>query len=229
MSFRHDFIGMSQIAEWIMFIEIRIPLNHTIERDVFACIVDTPITLTLQSSFCIYTTCQKIRLLYRFSCQPCAGNGLLNNKRMWGPKGLAAMPWDGGCLWHSYCWNGPEQWTAIVFPIYSVLYKLDPSLKEASNDLGAGWWQTFCRITLPLSLPGIIAGVQLCFTLSLGAFVTPSLLGGGRVLVLPLIIYRNIEDINWPLGTVAGMALLLLAIITVMIFDRTLKRYTEAE
>jgi putative spermidine/putrescine transport system permease protein len=117
----------------------------------------------------------------------------------------------------------------MVFPIYSVLFKLDPSLKEASNDLGAGWWRTFTKVTLPLSLPGIIAGVQLCFTLSMGAFVTPSLLGGGRVLVLPTLIYRNVEDINWPLGSVASMSLLLLAILAVMIFDRVLKRYTPAQ
>lgn len=116
----------------------------------------------------------------------------------------------------------------MVFPIYSVLLKLNPALKEASSDLGASWWKTFTRVTLPLSMPGVIAGAQMCFTLTMGAFVTPSLLGGGRVQVLPLFIYRNVLDINWPMGAVAGMVLLALAILTVMIFDRVLKYYTPA-
>ena len=51
----------------------------------------------------------------------------------------------------------------VVFPIFSSLTRLDPELKEAAEDLGAGWWTTFRRITFPLSLPGVVAGAQICF------------------------------------------------------------------
>ena len=110
----------------------------------------------------------------------------------------------------------------MVFTIYSVLLKINPFLKEASNDLGAGWFQTFFRVTLPLAMPGVIAGAQLCFTMTLGAFVTPALLGGGRVMVLPTLIYRSIIDLNWPLGTVAGVALLGIAVLSVVSFNKAL-------
>jgi len=115
----------------------------------------------------------------------------------------------------------------VVFPIFSSLTRLDPALKEAAEDLGAGWWTAFRRVTLPLSLPGVVAGAQICFTLALGAFVTPSMLGGGRVLVLPLQIYNATSDINWPVAAVGGMALLIISMVAVAGFNRLLK-YSEA-
>ncbi|MBO6727707.1 MAG: ABC transporter permease [Rhizobiaceae bacterium] len=114
----------------------------------------------------------------------------------------------------------------VVFPIFSTMTRLDPTLREAAMDLGAGWWTTFRRVTFPLTLPGLVAGMQICFTLALGAFVTPSLLGGGRVLVLPLQIYTATADINWPLAAVGGIVLLALAMVTVLISNRLL-RYSE--
>jgi len=114
----------------------------------------------------------------------------------------------------------------VVFPIYSTMMRLDPTLREAAMDLGAGWWTTFRRVTFPLTLPGLLAGAQISFTLALGAFVTPQLLGGGRVLVLPLQVYTATTDINWPLAAVGGIALMLLAMITVAISNRLL-RYSE--
>lgn len=114
----------------------------------------------------------------------------------------------------------------VVFPIYATMTRLDPTLREAAMDLGAGWWTTFRRVTFPLTLPGLLAGAQIAFTLALGAFVTPQLLGGGRVLVLPLQVYRATTDINWPLAAVGGMALLLLALVTVVLSNRLLK-YAE--
>ena len=114
----------------------------------------------------------------------------------------------------------------VVFPIYSTMTRLDPTLREAAMDLGAGWWTTFRRVTFPLTLPGLLAGAQIAFTLALGAFVTPQLLGGGRVLVLPLQVFTATTDINWPLAAVGGIALLILAMITVTVSNRLL-RYSE--
>ena len=114
----------------------------------------------------------------------------------------------------------------VVFPIFSSLTRLDPELKQAAEDLGAGWWTTFRRITFPLSLPGVVAGAQICFTLALGAFVTPAMLGGGRVLVLPLQVYNATSEINWPVAAVGGMTLLIVSMIAVAGFNRLLK-YSE--
>lgn len=94
-------------------------------------------------------------------------------------------------------------------------------------DLGAGWVRTFGRITLPLTLPGVVAAVQIAFTLALGAFVTPAMLGGGRVLVLPLQVYNATADINWPVAAVGGLVLLVIAVLVVALCNRLL-RYSEA-
>ena len=114
----------------------------------------------------------------------------------------------------------------VVFPIFSSLVRLDPELKQAAEDLGAGWWTTFRRVTFPLSLPGAVAGAQICFTLALGAFVTPAMLGGGRVLVLPLQVYNATSEINWPVAAVGGMTLLIISMVAVAGFNRLLK-YSE--
>lgn len=114
----------------------------------------------------------------------------------------------------------------VVFPIFSTMVRLDPALPDAARDLGAGWWTRFRRITLPLTLPGLIAGAQICFTLALGAFVTPAILGGGRVLALPLEVYRATTDIDWPTAAVGNMILLALAFAAVAIFNRLI-RFSE--
>ena len=111
----------------------------------------------------------------------------------------------------------------VVFPIFGSLVRLDPALAEAATDLGAGWWTVFRRITFPLSLPGLIAGTQICFTLALGAFVTPALLGGGHVLVLPLEIYQATSNIDWPLASVGNLALLIMAFVVVSAFNRLIR------
>lgn len=111
-----------------------------------------------------------------------------------------------------------------IFPIYSVMGRLDLSLKEAAHDLGAGWWDTFVRITLPLTMPGVVAGTLICFTLALSAFVTPRLLGGGRVQVLPLMVYNHTVQINWPNGAVSGLTLLLLSLAAVGALNTLLRK-----
>lgn len=111
-----------------------------------------------------------------------------------------------------------------IFPIYSVLGRLDPTLKEASRDLGAGWWNTFKCITLPLSMPGVVAAALICFTLALSAFVTPQLLGGGRVQVLPLTVYNSTVEINWPAGAVAGITLLVLSMLAIWLLNGAMRR-----
>ena len=107
-----------------------------------------------------------------------------------------------------------------VFPILSVLLRMDPALREAAADLGADRFQTFARVTWPLSFPGLYAGAQLTFVLAMNAYVTPQLLGGGRVQVLPVLIYQNISDLNWPLASVEAIALI--ALVWIILFASNL-------
>ena len=107
-----------------------------------------------------------------------------------------------------------------VFPILSVLLRMDPALREAAADLGADRFQTFARVTWPLSFPGLYAGAQLTFVLAMNAYVTPQLLGGGRVQVLPVLIYQTISDLNWPLASVE--AIVLIALVWIILFASNL-------
>lgn len=96
----------------------------------------------------------------------------------------------------------------MVLPITNALRNIDPALEEASNSLGATRWETFCRVTLPLSLPGVLAGVTLVFALAMSAFVTPALLGGQNVVLMPTIIIQQlIGAFAWPFGAALAMTL----------------------
>ena len=115
-----------------------------------------------------------------------------------------------------------------IFPIISVMTQMDPTLKEAASDLGANRWVTFKRVTWPLSLPGLITGAQITFILASGAYATPSILGGGRVMVLPAQIYEAIVVLNWPMAAVQAMVLLAITLIIVFIFNLLIRKAYRA-
>jgi putative spermidine/putrescine transport system permease protein len=91
------------------------------------------------------------------------------------------------------------QMPLMVLPILSVLSKMDPNLADASRALGAGEWRTLWKVTLPLAIPGIVAGCILTYAASVTAFVTQSLIGGARLIYMPLDIYQQaVGANNWP-------------------------------
>ncbi len=97
----------------------------------------------------------------------------------------------------------------VILAIYSALQRLDPSYAEASRDLGAGPWTTFLKITLPLTAPGVAAGAVFVFVLSVGNFVTPDLLGGGKVQMVGNLIYDQfLTARDWPFGAALSMGLI---------------------
>lgn len=90
----------------------------------------------------------------------------------------------------------------MILALFSSISKLGPDLREASTDLGGNAFTTFCRITLPLTLPGIAAGSVFVFVLSVGNFVTPDLLGGGKRTMLGNLIYDQfLTARDWPFGS----------------------------
>jgi ABC-type spermidine/putrescine transport system permease subunit I len=97
----------------------------------------------------------------------------------------------------------------MVFPIYAALLRIDPDLSRAAEGLGAPAWRAFLRITLPLSLPGVFAGCALVFVLSLGFFITPALLGGGRVIMIAMLIEQQVREfLDWPFAAALSTVLL---------------------
>ncbi len=116
----------------------------------------------------------------------------------------------------------------MVFPLLGALDRVDPALKEAAADLGAPRWRIFQTVTWPLTAHGLAAGAQLVFPLALSAYVTPQLLGGGRVLVLSTLIYQTTIDVNWPIATVASIALLMLTTGAILILLQITRRSGRA-
>ena len=107
----------------------------------------------------------------------------------------------------------------MVLPLINTLIRIDPSVVEASTVLGAGAWRTFRKVILPLSMPGVIAGSLLVYTTSVGAFVTQSVIGGGRLMYMPEYIYQlSIGAQNWPFAAAVTMILLGTVLLTVMLF-----------
>lgn len=99
----------------------------------------------------------------------------------------------------------------MILPIYASLEKLDFGLIEAAHDLYADRWTVIKRIVIPLCAPGIVAGCILVFVLSLGDFISPSILGGGKKMMLSnLIQFQFSSARNWPFGGALTMLLLLI-------------------
>ena len=111
----------------------------------------------------------------------------------------------------------------MMFPILSVLMQQPKVLREAAQDLGANGFETWRRVVLPLSLPGVLAGCQIVFATSISAFASPTVLGGGRVRVLPVSIYGSIQGLEWPIGAVQAVLLLAMSLLLVGVFSRLLR------
>lgn len=111
----------------------------------------------------------------------------------------------------------------IIFPIYSVMMGIDLNLEKAAQNLGATRWQTFWRVTFPLSLPGIGAGALLVFIMALGFFITPALLGGRKELMLSNLIEIQVVDLlNWPFASAMSVVLLVVTLIVFFVYNRYL-------
>lgn len=97
----------------------------------------------------------------------------------------------------------------MVLPLYATIERLDKSFLEASLDLGASQFQTFLKVTVPLTMPGIISGIILVFIPCLGTFLTPDLLGGANAIMIGNVIERQFKAANdWPFGAALSFLLM---------------------
>ncbi len=109
----------------------------------------------------------------------------------------------------------------MVLPLYATLSKLDPTLLEAAADLGARPFRAFLSITLPLSLPGILAGFMLVFIPAVGEFVIPELMGGPGAQLIGRVLWTTFfQERDWPLASALAVLLLLVLVIPIAILQR---------
>ena len=110
----------------------------------------------------------------------------------------------------------------MILPIYNALIEINPSLLNASKDLGATSWQTFRRIVFPLSMPGVKAGIQAVFIPSLSLFMITRLFGGNRVITLGTAIEEHfLTTQNWGMGSTIGVVLILAMFIVMFVTGDT--------
>jgi putative spermidine/putrescine transport system permease protein len=108
------------------------------------------------------------------------------------------------------------QMPLMVLPILTVMSKIDPNLADASRVLGAGEWRTLWRVTIPLSLPGVVAGCILTYTACITAFVTQTLIGGARLIYMPLHIYQQaVGANNWPFAAAISVIFMVAVLVIV--------------
>jgi putrescine transport system permease protein len=116
----------------------------------------------------------------------------------------------------------------MILPLYATLAKMEPAWLEAAGDLGASPWRTFWLVTFPLSLPGVGAGVLLCFIPIVGEFVIPDLLAGSNSMMIGQTLWLEFfTNKDWPVASAAAVVLLLLLLAPLWFYDRLQRRQLE--
>jgi putative spermidine/putrescine transport system permease protein len=112
------------------------------------------------------------------------------------------------------------QMPLMVLPLITALTRIDPNLADASSALGAGYWRTFFKVILPLTLPGVIAGCLLTYAAALSAFITQTLVGGGQMLFMPMYLYQQASTLNnWPFAAAISFIFLVAVLAVITIFN----------
>jgi putrescine transport system permease protein len=118
----------------------------------------------------------------------------------------------------------------MIMPLYATLEKMDLTLLEAAYDLGSRPFKSFLQITLPLSMPGIVAGCMLVFIPAVGEFVIPELLGGPNTLMIGKVLWDEFfSNRAWPVASAVAIAILLLLVVPIMIFQHYQAKDAEAK
>ncbi|MGL4287430.1 MAG: ABC transporter permease [Phreatobacter sp.] len=118
----------------------------------------------------------------------------------------------------------------MVLTLTGVIGRIDERLEQAARNLGANRFRAFMEVTLPLSLPGIMAGSLLVFALSISAYVTPFLMGGTDVLTLPMLIYQQVgASFNLGFAGALGVVLLAVSLVIIIAYNNVLGRFAGGE
>lgn len=113
----------------------------------------------------------------------------------------------------------------MILSLIGVIQSINPSLEEASRSLGATRWQSFWKITIPMSMPGILAGMLLVFAISFSSYVVPTLMGGWKVVVLPIHIFQQIAELGkWQFGATVAVVMFAISVLSMLIYQRAAAR-----
>ncbi len=118
----------------------------------------------------------------------------------------------------------------FILPLYANLVKLDVRLLEAAYDLGARPWRAFLSVTLPMSMPGVIAGAMLVFIPSVGEYVIPEMLGGANTLMMGRVMWTEFfNNADWPMAAAVTCVMVMLLLVPLVIFQYNQVRQLETQ
>ncbi|MDQ0469518.1 ABC transporter permease [Labrys wisconsinensis] len=113
----------------------------------------------------------------------------------------------------------------MVLSLIGIIKGIHPSLEEAARSLGASRWAAFRHVVLPLSMPGVLAGSLLVFALAISSYVVPALMGGWKVMVLPIHIFQQISETGrWQFGSAVAVVLFVISLLAIAIYHRAASR-----
>ena len=114
----------------------------------------------------------------------------------------------------------------MILSLIGVIQGINPSLEEAARSLGAGRWTAFRKVTLPMSMPGILAGMLLVFALAFSSYVVPTLMGGWKVVVLPIHVFQQISELaKWQFGATVAVIMFVISVLSMLVYQRLASRY----
>lgn len=113
----------------------------------------------------------------------------------------------------------------MILSVVGIIQGINPSLEEAARSLGATRWQSFWKITIPMSMPGILAGMLLVFAISFSSYVVPTLMGGWKVVVLPIHIFQQIAELGkWQFGATIAVVMFGISVLSMLVYQRAAAR-----
>jgi len=113
----------------------------------------------------------------------------------------------------------------MILSVVGIIQGINPSLEEAARSLGATRWQSFWKITIPMSMPGILAGMLLVFAISFSSYVVPTLMGGWKVVVLPIHIFQQIAELGkWQFGATIAVVMFAISVLSMLVYQRAAAR-----
>jgi len=232
--------GKPLLADWNLdsWIKLLDPLVRTIAvRSLWMAILNTVICLIIGYPFAYWIATRAKRSTRTFLLVlvliPFWSNFLVRTyawRTLLGNDGLVTQFGEATGLWGRMLFTEPAVFIGlfygylpfVVLPLYAAIERIDWSLVEAARDLYASGSQAFRRVTLPLSKPGIIAGSVLVFIPSLGAYVTPDILGGAKTTLLGNYIVTQFGGArNWPFGASLSSAILIVMLLATLFYFRS--------
>lgn len=232
--------GKPVLGEWTLewWIKLGEPLVRTVAaRSIWLAVLNTVLCLLLAYPFAYWIATRQKTLTRNFLLVlvliPFWSNFLVRTyawRTLLDTNGVITKAGELTGLWGKMLFTEPAVFLGLLYgylpfmvlPLYAAIEHIDWNLVEAARDLYATAWGSFRKVTLPLSRPGIIAGSILVFIPSLGAYVTPDLLGGSKTTLLGNYIVAQFgSGRNWPFGAALSSAVLLIMLVATIVYFRT--------